>query len=501
MSQVHDQEGASSGPEATSAEAAPSTPAGVRALEGLVARGAPTPDAVVSVLDAYRGDREAMFAYLHQTFGNGFVQQVIAASDKLRLSVRRRELVSGDPSDPSRGFFVASQQEQGARWRTGDGRFTGSAGKEGLDTRYQLDDDDAIHARVGKDRTGTIGWERDGKTEAELYGAARGGGQWEAGVRRPWELDGGTLTTGVRHQVTPAGARDEAVAGYRTHDGSTTAEASAGIAGGEPVGRLAGSHVLDGGRTVGGSLTRDPHATTIAGSYRDPATTVEGTLTRPDEGRTTGSLSARHQLDPRTSLSGSYARTSELDAVELGAAHQVTPELGVTGGLRHEQPLAGRSQTTLSLGERYRSGELMHGLDLTAGTGHRDYVTTSGSIDGRLGPELYAGAFGSYTVEEGKHGQASLGGSLTFTPTEKTALTLAGVVDQDGVLETRLQLDLFKQKIDSLDALSKHKKDALVSLFVSYSSQMGPRRLDDRFGGPQLDAGHGQVMGGIRIKF
>lgn len=474
---------------------------GVQALEALASRGIPKPETVVDVLDAHRGDRDAMFAYLHQTFGNDYVQQVLAALDRLRLSVRRRELVAGDPSDPQGGHFLASEQERGARWRTADGRFTGTAGKEGLDTTYRLDDDDAIHARAGKDRTATIGWERDGKTEAELHGAARGGGQWEVGARRPWELDDGTLTTGLRHQVTPAGAREEIVSGYRSRDGKTTAEASAGVGGGEPVGRIAGSQVLDGGSTIAGAVTRDPHATTIAGSYRDPATTVEGTLTRPDDGRTIGSLSARHQLDPLTSISGSYTRTADQDAVELGATRSLTPALDVTSRLRHEQALATGGQTTLALGERYRSAGLMHGLDLTAGTGHRDFITTTGSIDARLGRQLYGGAFGSYTVEEGKHGQASLGGSVTFTPSEKSALTLAGVIDQDGVLETRLQLDLFKQKIDSLDALSKHKKDALVSLFVSYSSQVGPRRLDDRFGAPQLGAEAGQVMGGIRIRF
>ncbi|MBV8757533.1 MAG: hypothetical protein JO257_09670, partial [Deltaproteobacteria bacterium] len=78
------------------------------------------------------------------------------------------------------------------------------------------------------------------------------------------------------------------------------------------------------------------------------------------------------------------------------------------------------------------------------------------------------------------------------------------VVDQHGRFETRLQLDVFKDRINSISALDQHKKDAMVSLFVSYSQQVGSQRmLDDRFGAPQLATPNNasQVMAGIRIRF
>ena len=56
---------------------------------------------------------------------------------------------------------------------------------------------------------------------------------------------------------------------------------------------------------------------------------------------------------------------------------------------------------------------------------------------------------------------------------DRVALTLAGLVDQDGELEVRLQLDVFKKKIDGIKSLSDQKRDALVSLFISYHDQIG----------------------------
>ena len=56
-----------------------------------------------------------------------------------------------------------------------------------------------------------------------------------------------------------------------------------------------------------------------------------------------------------------------------------------------------------------------------------------------LAPNLYAGAWGSTELQAGHHTSAQIGASMTFTTHEKYALTAAGIVDQDGNLETRLQ--------------------------------------------------------------
>jgi hypothetical protein len=94
-----------------------------------------------------------------------------------------------------------------------------------------------------------------------------------------------------------------------------------------------------------------------------------------------------------------------------------------------------------------------------------------------------------------------LGANLTFTSNEKSALTVAGLVDQDGNLEMRLQFDVFKRRIESIGDLDRNKKSALISLFLSYSDKR-QRQLDGRFGSPQLETGAGQeVSAGVRIKF
>ena len=147
---------------------------------------------------------------------------------------------------------------------------------------------------------------------------------------------------------------------------------------------------------------------------------------------------------------------------------------------------------------------MIEGLDVEGGKGAHDYLKATGSVSGQLAPNLYGSAWGSYSYEAGHQDTAQLGASLTLTHDEKEALTLAGVVDQHGRFETRLQFDVFKDRINSISALDQHKKDAMVSLFLSYSQQVGGQRmLDDRLGAPQYSTpgNASQVMAGIRIRF
>lgn len=454
---------------------------GTEALRAMLASGQrPDPRAVVELIDAHRGERDAMIALLHSTFGNGYVQEVMGAMDHLRVSVKNREVAAGDPSDPNSGFFVAGQAEQGARWRTADGSFTGKANKDGLDTKYQIDERDAVHGKVDKSGTGTLAYERDGVSQGELYGKSKGG-TWEAGVRRTDQIGDGALTYGARHQGTPNGGNDGVSAEYKTNDGATTVGGALAVQDGHPVGELHGTHKLDGNATISGSaaLTQTPTGPggSITGSYADPT----------------------------KSLSASVVRAEDRTTYAASASEQVTPQLQLGQSLTHVNPDQGPSQTSLSLTERYRSGNIVQGLDLSLGKGERDFAATTGSLEGKLAPNLYGGAWGTYTTEAGKQDTGSLGASLTFTPNERMALTLAGIVDQSGALETRLQLDVFKQKIETVGELSAHKKDALVSLFVSYTQGGAGGMLDDRFGAPQRSfggaAGEGQVNAGIRIKF
>lgn len=480
---------------------------GVLALEALLKAGMPEPKQVVAVIDAHRSERDAIFARLHQSLGNAYVQRVVQEMGGLRASIDRREVAAGDPSHPEGGFFVASQKEQGARWRTGDGDFSGSIDKKGLDTRYQLDEDDALHGKVGADKSASLAWERDGKTQAELYGHHKGSDDQEIGLRRPWQVGDGTLTTGLRHRTTQTGTTDGAFAGYKSTDGKTTADAALGVQDGQVAGSLAATHKLTPQDSIAGSLSHDPTGTRLglSGSHAYEGGSISGAaaLHRGPQG-TTGSVSGALQHGD-TKADASYTHGLESDKFHLGGSHKFSPQLDVTGKLDHERKRTGESQTTLGLSERYRSDRLVHGLSLDAGTGERDYLGVTGSADMQLGKGVYGGAFGSFRTEEGKQTTAQLGASLTFTPSEKTALTLAGVLDQSGALEARLQLDVFQKRISSVGDLADHKKKALVSLFVSYSQGGSGGMLNDRYGTPQAGfdqpTGSGQVMGGVKISF
>lgn len=125
---------------------------------------------------------------------------------------------------------------------------------------------------------------------------------------------------------------------------------------------------------------------------------------------------------------------------------------------------------------------------------------------GQVAPKFYVSGFGGAAYEQGKQTTANLGAGLTFTPSDKTALTLAGVLDQNGHIETRLQFDVFKSRVESAGNLSQAQKSALVSLFVSYSPHgpLGGGIMNDRFGAPTYSHGFdqgGTVQAGIRIKF
>ncbi|MBA3541589.1 MAG: hypothetical protein H0T79_18390 [Deltaproteobacteria bacterium] len=481
---------------------------GTAQLQAMIAAGRPDPTKVVALIDAHRGERDAMFTLLHTMLGNAYVQQVVTAMGKLRASIDRKEVAAGDPSDPEAGSLVASQELQGAKWRTADGDFTGSVDKKGLDTRLQVSDHDALHGKVGTDQSASLAWERDGKSQGELYGRYKSGKDMEAGVRRTWDVDGGALTAGARHQVSAAGATDGVFGDYKR--GDTKLDGAIGLQGGQLAGSAGFSTRLNPHDTVAGSIAHDSKGTTLAASGTHAldggaSLSARGQLQHGPEG-TTGSLGGTYK-DASTQIDGTLARGLDRTSLTLGASEQLSPELSLAQRLSIERPDHGAGQATLGLSEKYRSGKMVQGLDLTVGHGARDYASLTGSMDAKLGDKLYGGAWGSASVEHGKQGTAQLGASLTFTTSEKTALTLAGVLDHEGALETRLQLDVFKSKISGVGDIADHKKDALVSLFVSYSQGGGGKSgmLDDRFGASQLGAGtpagSGQVMGGIRIKF
>ncbi len=427
---------------------------GEQKLEALLAAGRPDPAAVVKILDAHRGERTAIMAMLHAQVGNAYVTEVLDAADKLRIDLKRREVVAGDPSNPDSDYFVASQEKKGAEFRAADGAITGTLDKKGLQADYHLDEDSSIHLGVDpKKREASLGYVDEGRTVGEVYGGFRSSTDWAAGGRAPLELRGGegrVLTPEYCHQVGADGSRD-----------------------------------------------------LLGASYRDSEQSGSAFLGRHEAGATVGSAAYNRTLSPSTSLAASAGLEPGSWSLAGSMNHRVNDQQSVYGSLSHTQALDGSSrQTSLSLGERYTSPGLIHGLDIAGTTGTQDRLTGSGYANWKMTEQMYAGTWGSFTAERGKDPVAQIGASLTFLPTEKTALTLAGVVDQNGAFATRLQLDVLKSRIENVSELSSGKKS---QLFLFLEASQGMSGGLDRFGKSQLSTGidhEGKVVTfGVGINF
>ena len=528
----------------------------------------------------------------------------------LKLDLKNKELRAGTPDDPNSGYFLASAKEQGARWRTSEGGFSGKIDKTGLDTRAVLGEHDQLHGTVDADKkSGALAWEHDGKNEGELYGRYGGGKDWEAGLRRTWGVGEGSLTTGLRHQVTAEGATDGIYGDYTSKDKSTTLHGDVGLRDGNVVGGLNGSHKFSDTRTITGSLAYDEKGTTaklggvydnlsldgnyahtqdgdtyglsgayklgdrgsltgsyahtkdndtfklggnyklgetdtingsfshdkdatigklggehtwkggslsgsvevadrakgttttLAGAYKDGPLSLDGSFAHAPDGNSLN-LNGGYKFGEQGAVNGSFSHTPQKDALSLSGSYKPTDQWSLGGKLGYERNADGTQQGTLGLSEKFRSPNLVHGLDLDAGVGTRNFLSATGSIDGRLGNNLYAGAWGNATMEEGKRASGQLGGSLTYMANDKTALTAAGMVNDRGQMEARLELDLFKKGIENTPDLVDRRKDAPISLFLSYA-QGGTRAMDNRYGAPQygLENKDATISGGIRLRF
>jgi hypothetical protein len=489
---------------------------GALALQAMLAKGRPEPKAVVELIDAHRSEHDDMMKLLHTTMGNAYVQEVLAAMDKLRLSVPRKELVAGDPNNPNAGYFQASAEQKGAKWSTAGGGFTGTADQKGLDSTVKLDDANNVHATVdAKKKEGAVALMHNGVNEGELYGKKNDDG-WEAGSRRSTEVDGATVTASARHQVKDGVGNDGVAVDYEKD--KTTASAMVGVSQGKTVASAEGSHEFAGGSKVHGSiekgadgvsggvdgtyqLDKDRKLTgsyehtagdkgavdTFKGGYAAPNTSVDGSLVRHEDGHLTGALTGQHSFGDKGDVHGGVTRNDASTDFALGGKYNLGVHDQLTGELKHTQPDAGQGQTTLNLHQAHNGSRLIESADFELGTGKRDYAKAHAGLDLQLAPNFYAGAFGDVTAERGKDTQASLGASLTFTPNEKLALTAAGIMNNHGGFEGRLQLDVFKDKLNGLSDISQHKKDAIVSAFISVSGGGAqPGMLNDRMGAPNM---------------
>ncbi len=498
---------------APAADAKPGS--GVTQVQALLAHGKPAPADIVKVMDAHRSEHDAIFALLQKTYGNTYVQQVVAQMNHLRASIKNKEVVAGDPNGTG-GYFDASADKKGAEWRSSGGAFTGKANQDGLDATYKLDGDDSLHGTVKQNKdngkSGThaeVDWLRDGKTEGAAFGDYKDGKNYTAGASRPFDLGAGTVNAGVERNTVDGTATDGAFGSYRSADKQVSADANLGVSGGELGAGLSGTYKPTTSDAYAGSYRHDASGDTLAASAShklgNGGQLSATSQLHHDETGTTGSIAGAYERNG-VNVNANAKRTIDTTSLHLGASDKVTPDLTTSGTYDYAKKDGAAGQSTFDLAERYRTGNVVEGLDVTGGAGTRDYMGVQGSVEGKVANNLYAGAYGGFTSEAGHQTTANGGASVTFTPSEKTALTLAGIVDQNGTFETRLQFDVFKSKLDGIQGLSDHKKDAMVSLFLSYTKSGGDNHmLDQRFGASEFNAsgaaGTGAVMAGIRIKF
>ncbi|HZS40365.1 MAG TPA: hypothetical protein VFF06_26215 [Polyangia bacterium] len=193
---------------------------------------------------------------------------------------------------------------------------------------------------------------------------------------------------------------------------------------------------------------------------------------------------------------------------EVGATgtRQLTDSTSVTAGV--DRTVAdGTATNKATLGADYKSDKLAAsgevdvskqqgasgvGLDVTGGA-------TATLKDGKLYGSVIGGVG---TDDDGLH--YHFGGGLTITPTEHTALTAAGVMDNQGGIDLRLQYDVFKDKVSGAGDLDDAKKNAMLSLFVGYKKgdgMMSGSPLDDSMGAnPAQQQGSG-VYAGVKLSF
>jgi hypothetical protein len=428
---AHDQVGPSPAPVAQPDVAEPEA---VKQLRALFAKGAPKPADVLAILDAHRADRAAIFAFLHHNAGNAFVAQVMAEADKWRLS--KKELAYGDPSDPTDGYFLASAAEKQARWRTADGDFTGTVDKQGIDSRLATGEHTSLHLQGDFDRkSGSLGLERDGKVLGEVAGNYVDKDNWQVGLRRPFQLDGGaTLTPELRHQVRPEfGAADVAALGYKkgddtTVDGYLGRHESGGLAAG-----IAGHHRTDAGSTVDGKLDYTPELTRGSLAYRSKQLDLTGNLTHRDpaggDASTAVGLGATYRPNDKLTLGANagHDRTATDDSTTLGLTGNYNPtdRLSMSAGATHTARRIGDDETALRFSSQYKPTDQ---LTLGAHANHTERKTGDDetiygvNADYRPSDKLSLSGFATETQRRLGDDERTLGLSGTYKPDQATTI-------------------------------------------------------------------------------
>jgi hypothetical protein len=471
--------------------------------------------------------------------------------------------------DALRAKYAIAEKEGSLAWQRDGKTLLEAYGKEGefgLRRTFETSEDSSIEAKLRHRTTETGGVTeatadyKDPKTTAGAHlGVRSEDGGVVAGIEgrhelspdseisgsasyspETWSVEGKGKTKLGEHgalegeaRLTPEGLTASALGSYK--DDKTTASVAGQLtAGGALSGQAEINHDFEEGRSVHATAAlggTSGLSVTAGGEYRIDDTTsltgdaridadgwkVGGTATRDLGGGSSATLTGevgsqgyrigldgKYVFSPETTATGSFLRTQDSTSASLGVQHKSGP-FSLDSSLSYLQTDGAAGQTQLKLTESYKSETILQTFELDAGVGARDYLTASGSLEAQVGRGLYMGTWGSVGIESGKQTTSTLGVSLTFTPSERSALTLAGIMNQSGQFEARLQFDVFKDRVNGIGELSAAKKDALFSLFLSVS-QGSSGMLDGRFGAskysmPLGDGTAPQATLGVRFNF
>jgi hypothetical protein len=431
-------------------------------------------------------------------------QDIWGPEDGLHVDTNAWNLQYGDPSGQAGGYFIGGAGEKGARWSTSDGDFTGSIHEGGLDSHIG-----DVHATADfKKKEGDVAV----GDAFDLFGGGSGLHDYKAGIKT--DLGVGPLTLDPSLFHTESGGQGSETAELDWKEGGT-------------AGSLSATHADAGGWSFGTSTSAD--GVTFRETASEGGQKVGLDLTQAlgggdsyslgfnQQGTTTGfSLGATEALGGGGSLSehlsGNYGDSgwSGLDAGvkyaggDSNAAFDIKQTAGggtgidVSGGLKSgglslggslDANVGGAAGDSISgrLNESFGSSGFGEKLSIGGSSSEKgESLDASGSAELKVAPDLYAGAFGSYSSDSAKGNDWFAGGSLTYMASPTIGLTAAGGYGSNGA-EGRIQADFYKGSVHGADDLEDKQSHPMFNIFADVSSGQ-PGQLDPFMGGSKWDA-------------
>ena len=513
---------------------------GLVALAKLIVGGGdsdPEVDAVIAVLDQYPGEHEALVAALGTYLGDDYVTQVGARMPHLRVHWKELHLVAGDPNSPTGNFLEAGKELEGGRfrlgmgsgtysgtfggdvghdvsatWKNGNflrasekldgaewkfGKLTGKARGDNIDAQYAFTDVKALRLHYNsKTSLGTLGFYRSGKLRGpELAARYKSGNDYSVGLQRQFGMgEGVTGTLGARHMV-------DANLGVGDPTTKLTADKTREALTFDAVGKSFDAHMYaglhpDGQFTAGlsGATNLGPK-TRFSGAFGLDGDDAKVSTTLSHAWKQGLSSSANFTADPtglQANLSTAYGQRTDGSGLTMSAMLQYIDKTD-------QQPM-----WNAAVVQKYVGKNIIESLSLNASLGETNQFTADASVDLRLHKQLFASAFGRWSLMSPDSRDSDLGGQLVFTPSSKTAIKVAFMVNGAAEYETMVEFAVLKRALKTVKDYSDQKYKQVLSVFATYGDH-GPVSMFDRtFGAPtrsmQIETDAAPIiMLGVRI--